>query len=70
VSKHLDDDPDYYIGKGGLTQFDVVDAFDLGYREGIVLKYLLRWNKKGKTKDLRKAINALTHMLQKAGEDG
>lgn len=50
--------PDHYKGKGGMTGFDVIEAFELGFNLGNVVKYVLRAGKKDPTKhieDLRKA---------------
>lgn len=49
--------PPHYQGKGGMQAIDVIEAFDLGYCLGNVIKYVLRAGKKGETKeDIKKAI--------------
>jgi len=62
--------PDYYNGAGGLQPFDVIDAFGLDFYEGNVVKYIVRWRKKGGVADLRKARTYIDKAiaLAEAGE--
>lgn len=60
-----DKDQPYYVGKGNLRLFDIIDAFDLDFYEGTVLKYLLRWRRKGGVEDLRKAHHALGELIRR-----
>ncbi len=55
MSKHLN--PSHYQSKRtDLQAIDVIEAFDLGYRLGNVLKYVLRAGKKDdRRQDLLKA---------------
>jgi hypothetical protein len=46
-----------------LQPWDIVDALDLGFYEGNVLKYLLR-RKGNRVEDLRKAIHYLERMIE------
>lgn len=55
--------PSYYRSADGkLTAMDVIDAFGLDFREGSILKYLVRWRKKDGLADLRK-IRTYTQMI-------
>lgn len=54
--------PDHYRGDG-MQPFDVIDAFKLDYYEGSVLKYLLRWRRKGGKTDLEKARHFLDELI-------
>lgn len=56
MSKHID--PQHYrSSRADLQAIDVIEAFDLGYRLGNVLKYVLRAGKKDDRKqDLLKAM--------------
>lgn len=48
--------PKHYISKG-IEAIDVIEAFELNFRIGNAVKYLLRHNKKGAAIiDLQKAI--------------
>ena len=54
--------PDYY--KGYVIQpIDYIMKNNLGFCEGNVVKYISRWNKKGGTEDLRKAIRYIEILL-------
>lgn len=59
--------PQHYMGNG-LEVIDVIESFGLSYKEGNVLKYLLRWQKKGGVEDLKKAqwyLNRLINEVDK-----
>jgi hypothetical protein len=48
--------PAHYKSKAGIEAIDVIEAFNLGYCLGNVIKYVLRAEKKGeKLADLKKA---------------
>lgn len=47
--------PGHYRGKGGLQAIDVIEAFDLGFCLGNVVKYVCREGGKGGVEDLKKA---------------
>lgn len=47
--------PPHYRSEAGLEVIDVIESFGLGFHEGNVIKYLLRWRQKGGLEDLRKA---------------
>jgi Protein of unknwon function (DUF3310) len=60
--------PDHYKGLG-MECIEVIDAFHLDYREGNVLKYLLRWREKGGVSDLKKARTYLDMLISRHTED-
>jgi hypothetical protein len=62
--------PSYYDGAGGMQPFDVIDAFGLDFYEGNVVKYLVRWRKKGGVADLRKARTYLDEIIKRAEAQG
>jgi hypothetical protein len=47
--------PPHYT-HGPIEVIDLIEMFNLDYREGNALKYLLRWRHKGGTESLEKAI--------------
>ena len=47
--------PAHYKSAAGVEVIDVIEAFGLGFHEGNIVKYLLRWRQKGGVEDLRKA---------------
>lgn len=55
--------PPHYQGKG-MQAIDVIEAFELGYCEGNVLKYLLRWRRKEGVRDLKKAQWYLERLIK------
>lgn len=56
--------PDYYKSKG-IETIDVIEAFDLNFNLGNVIKYILRAGKKdNRNQDLEKAIWYLQRELQ------
>lgn len=49
--------PPHYKGNTDLQSIDVIESFELGYRLGNVVKYVLRAGKKGdRLEDLQKAL--------------
>lgn len=62
--------PPHYKSADGLEAIDVIEGFDLGFHEGNVVKYLLRWRQKGGIEDLRKAAWYLGRFIEKEAEDG
>ncbi|MGO3017897.1 MAG: DUF3310 domain-containing protein [Anaerococcus sp.] len=59
--------PDYYKSKG-IETIDVIEAFDLNFNLGNVIKYVLRAGKKQgeeKEKDLNKALFYLKREVSK-----
>jgi len=52
--------------RGGLEVIDIIEAFNLPYHLGNVIKYILRHDAKGKpTEDLEKALWYLNRYLEK-----
>jgi len=50
------DKPAHYVAESGMEAIEVIEAFDLNFNLGNVVKYVLRAGKKGcKTTDLEKA---------------
>lgn len=47
--------PSHYISKTGLEVIDVIDAFELDFKHGSLIKYVLRWKNKNGLEDLYKA---------------
>jgi hypothetical protein len=56
--------PDHYRGNG-MQPFDVINAFNLDFYEGNVLKYLLRWRRKNGVEDLCKARTYLQVLIDR-----
>lgn len=57
-----------YYKRNGIEAIDVIDAFDLNFALGNVIKYVLRAglkNKETRLEDLRKARDYLEHELNK-----
>lgn len=60
--------PDHYQGKDGMEVINVIEAFtdDLTGIEAIdtgnIIKYILRWKKKGGVQDIEKVIWYATHL--------
>lgn len=66
--------PDYYKGRLNRREFvawDVLEAFELNYNKGCVLKYLLRAGKKTRDPlpDLRKALHCLEREIELREDD-
>lgn len=55
--------PSHYLA-GGLEVMDIIDAYNLGFCEGNVLKYILRWRKKDGLQDLNKAAWYLNRLIE------
>lgn len=57
--------PQHYKSANGLEVIDVIEGFALGFHEGNVVKYLLRWRQKGGIEDLRKARWYLDRFIER-----
>lgn len=57
--------PPHYKGRS-LEAIDVIEAFELGFCEGNVVKYVLRWRKKNGLADLQKARWYLNRLIEDA----
>ena len=56
--------PDHYQNE--IQAIDVIESHGLNFSEGNVIKYVLRWRKKGGVEDLRKAKFYLERLIRKA----
>ena len=58
--------PEYYR-IGSITPFDIIEALDLNFNRGCVVKYVLRAGRKtpDPLEDLRKARNCLDREIQR-----
>lgn len=54
---------DHYKGKA-MQPWDIIDAWELDYYAGTVLKYLLRYKYKNGKEDLEKARHFLDKMIE------
>ena len=52
-----------------IEPIEIIEANDLDYHEGNVLKYLLRWRHKGGIADLEKAIWYLERLIATTRDD-
>ena len=57
--------PSHYTYGKGLEVIDVIDAFECGFEQGNIIKYVLRYKHKGKSQDLEKAKWYLNHLIEK-----
>ena len=63
------DHPNHYQSSNGIEVIDVIDAFTenligvVAFDVGCAIKYMCRWEKKGGTEDLRKAIWYIQHAI-------
>lgn len=55
--------PQHYV-KGGIETIDFIEAKELGFHLGNVVKYISRWDQKGKIEDLKKARWYLDRFIQ------
>lgn len=60
--------PAHYQSQSGLEAIDVIEAFNMGFNLGNVLKYIIRADKKGKVHDLKKAMWYLQREIQNQEE--
>ena len=62
------DHPKHY-SKGGIEAIDVIESFDLNFRLGNVVKYILRAGRKGdRIEDLKKAMWYLNREIEKGSK--
>ena len=55
--------PDYYSSDSTLDVLDVIAMFQMGFHEGNVFKYVVRWRKKNGLEDLKKAREYLDRLI-------
>jgi hypothetical protein len=63
--------PQHYHSKSGIEVIDVIEAFELNFRLGNAVKYILRSGKKKTSpgpEDLKKAIWYLNREIEKGGK--
>jgi hypothetical protein len=65
------DSPAHYGGKGNVYEaINVIEAYDMGFLDGNVLKYLLRYKKKNGLEDLKKAKWYLERLITNIENNG
>ncbi|MFQ5509780.1 MAG: DUF3310 domain-containing protein [Leptospirillia bacterium] len=70
MSRDLINHPPHYVSDSGLESIDVIEAFELGFHLGNVVKYVLRAGKKDdRLSDLKKARWYLTRLIEKESHD-
>ncbi len=57
------DRPAHYVADDGSESMDFIESFKLGFHEGCIVQYVIRWPKKGGIKDLYKARNLLDRLI-------
>jgi hypothetical protein len=58
--------PKHYGGKDNpLEAIKIIDAYEMNFIEGSILKYLLRYKKKNGLEDLKKAQWYLNFLIEK-----
>jgi len=66
MTRDMINQPPHYQSDSGIESIDVIEAFELGFHLGNVVKYVLRAGKKDdKTTDLKKARWYLTRIIEK-----
>lgn len=61
--------PIHYRGAGALQPFDIIDAFGLGFYDGNVCKYVLRYKLTSHREDLEKARHYLDEFIKRESAD-
>lgn len=56
----------HYHKGNGIQPWDIIEAWELDFWEGNVLKYILRWKHKDGVQDLEKARHYLDYIINKA----
>lgn len=56
--------PEHYQNE--IQAIDIIESHDLNFSEGNVIKYVLRWRKKGGVDDLKKAKFYLDRLIRRA----
>jgi len=55
--------PKHYLS-GGFELMDIIEAYNLGFCDGNVLKYIVRWRRKDGLQDLKKAAWYLNRLIE------
>lgn len=59
------DHPDHYGGADNPYEaIKIIEALGLGFSDGNVIKYIVRWREKGGVDDLKKALWYLNHFVE------
>lgn len=58
----------HYHKGNGIQPWDIIEAWDLDFWEGNVIKYMLRWKHKDGIQDLEKARHYLEYIISKASK--
>lgn len=61
--------PQHYL-QGGIETIDFIEAKELGFHLGNVVKYVSRWKLKGQVEDLKKARWYLDRFIQNQEKEG
>lgn len=75
LAEDLVNHPEHYKAKNGMEAINVIMAYtegltgELAFDQGNAIKYVLRWPKKNRAEDIRKAIWYLNRILEKLEEE-
>lgn len=75
LAEDLVNHPEHYKAKNGMEAINVIMAYtegltgEIAFDQGNAIKYVLRWPKKNKAEDIRKAIWYLNRILEKLEEE-
>ena len=61
--------PRHYLHRGGIEPYDFISSNQLGFAEGNIIKYVMRWSEKGGVVDLEKAQRYLKRLIKEALND-
>jgi len=56
--------PDHYKSESGLESIEVIEAFNLNFAEGCIVKYILRYKEKNGLEDLKKCRWYLNRLIE------
>ena len=57
------DRPSHYVASNGMEVLDFIEAFQLGFHEGTIVQYVVRWPRKNGIEDLYKARAVLDRLI-------
>lgn len=58
--------PKHYSGRK-IEPIDFIEANNLGFHEGNIIKYITRWKEKGGVEDLKKVEWYIRRLIKKCG---
>jgi hypothetical protein len=64
--EHQPDAAGCYHGDGGMTLYDIIDAFRLNFYEASIIKHILRWKNGNDVTDLHKAADYIHESIRRA----